>query len=130
MADAPISLQNNTLQPDIYLNKKDVNESHKTLGVFKSICGNQDDHMKFLQQKSRHIINSIQVGQINRRQARMAYNSNYLPAMLYSLAAMNFEESDLYNVQKYALFKFLQWTDCKTRFWDDTQENRIRKREA
>jgi hypothetical protein len=46
----------------------------------------------------------------------MAYNSNYLPAMLYSLMAMNIDEDELYEVQKRALFKFLQLTGFEGRF--------------
>jgi hypothetical protein len=91
-----------------FIDQKNVNESHKTLGVFKSICGNDDDNLRALENKSDTIIARLRCGQLNRRQARMAYNCNYLPAMLYSLPAVCLNEKKLSKIQRRVIGKFLQ----------------------
>jgi hypothetical protein len=86
------------------------------LGVYKSICGKESDHLKHLQEKSNNIVASVWSGQLNRRQSWLAYNCNYIPAMVNSLPAMCLSEPQLYKVQSKATCKFLQLNGFDERF--------------
>ena len=48
-----------------FIYQREVTESHKTLGVFKSICGNQDDHMKFFFTTKESSHNKFNTGRTN-----------------------------------------------------------------
>jgi hypothetical protein len=91
-----------------YINQKEITESHRTLGAHKSIWGNEEDHVQALLEKSNNIIARLRCGQLNRRQARMAYNCNYIPAMVYSLPAMKLSKKQLYSILVKVIGKFLQ----------------------
>jgi hypothetical protein len=110
-----INIRDNSASPE-YIQQKEVEESHRTLGVHKSICGREDDHLKVLTEKSNNIIARVWSGQLNRRQARMAYNCNYIPAMVYSLPATCLSEKKLYSVICKAICKFLQIHGYEERF--------------
>jgi hypothetical protein len=77
-----------------YILQKEVTESHKTLGVFKTFSGTEEDHVTSLKTKSDNIITRLWSGQINRRQDKLAYNCNYIPAMVYSLPATRLTENN------------------------------------
>jgi hypothetical protein len=103
-------------KPPEYIKQRDVSESHKTLGAFKTICGKEADHLKYLHEKSNNIIARLRSGQLNRRQAKMAYNVNYIPAILYSLSAMCLTEAQLSKIQQSSLGKFLQIMGFEEKF--------------
>jgi hypothetical protein len=86
------------------------------LGVYKSLSGNETDHIVFLKDKSDQIAVSITQGQFNQRQAKLAYNTSYIPSLLYSLPAVNLSESTLYKIQQKALAKFLQLLGYEEKF--------------
>jgi hypothetical protein len=88
-----ISLNDDNTNP-IYLTKKDVSESHKTLGAWKCIDGNESDHIQQLERKSTNLGNLVFHGQLTRSQARLAHNMIYIPSMLYSLPAMSLDEEE------------------------------------
>jgi hypothetical protein len=90
------------------LKQKDVDESHKTLGAFKPLFGNENDQIKYLQEKSDQLAVRAKQGQLNRRQARRAYSSYYIPAMIYSMASSNLNKTQLQDIQRRATTYFLQ----------------------
>jgi hypothetical protein len=64
--------------------QKEVDAAHKTLGVYKTIIGHENDHLQYLQEKSDTYAVKAATARLSRRQARVAYSSMYMPAMLYS----------------------------------------------
>jgi hypothetical protein len=75
-----ISLNKESEQP-VYLEKREVTCSHKTLGTLKCIVGIEDDHIKYFQKKSNNFAQMTISSQFNRRQSRRAFNSCYILAM-------------------------------------------------
>jgi hypothetical protein len=47
-----ISLNQNDNKP-VFLEQKEINKSHKTLGTYKNMMGNEEEHMIFMKEKSR-----------------------------------------------------------------------------
>jgi hypothetical protein len=72
---------------DQELHQKDISHSHKTLGVFKSILGDDHDHYVYLLEKNNRLASVIANGQVSRQQAQLAYNTSYISSMTYSLPA-------------------------------------------
>jgi hypothetical protein len=67
----PIGFDKINIRPDNALPElikpKDVSESHQTLGAYKSICGKEDNHLQYLQEKSDNIlIARLRCGHLNR----------------------------------------------------------------
>jgi Reverse transcriptase (RNA-dependent DNA polymerase) len=100
----------------IYLDKeskigviqKEVFASHKTLGTYKCMNGNESDHYKYLYKKSEKFGYQAINGQLNKRQARMAYKTTYITSMLYSLPAMSLSEADTNTLQQPGIQSFLR----------------------
>jgi hypothetical protein len=61
-------------QPPQFITQRDIIDSHKTLGAYKTINGNEIDHIQYLHNKSDTMIDLLGNGQLNRQQARIAYN--------------------------------------------------------
>jgi hypothetical protein len=80
------------------------------------MCGNDTDHIQYLLNKSNDLITLLGSGQMNRRQAKIAYNSNYIPALLYSTPAMSIKEAAYYKVVMKALARFLQLMGIEKNF--------------
>jgi hypothetical protein len=98
------------------IQQRDIYECHKTLGAFKSICGDETVHIQALMQKSDEIIAALGTGQLNRRQARIAYNCHYIPAILYSTTAMSIQQKSYHRVTMKALGRFLQLMGVEKNF--------------
>jgi hypothetical protein len=86
---------------------KEVDEAHKTLGVWKTITGDESEHYKVLKEKSDKFALLASSSGLTRRQARVAYSMIYCPSMTYSLVATNLSETQLDNIQRLAVDKFL-----------------------
>jgi hypothetical protein len=102
-----LSLRNLSGEP-VTIQQKEVVESHKTLGTYKCINGDETEHIKQLNKKSTNLGNLVFSGQLNGRQALLAHNMVYIPSMLYSLPAMCISEEETYSIQQKANTKFLQ----------------------
>jgi hypothetical protein len=76
--------------------------SHKTLGAMKNITGNKQDHYQYLLKRSDAIAEKVLKAQFNKRQARIAYYSCYVPAMQYSLAATTLTEQQRNKIKIYS----------------------------
>jgi hypothetical protein len=61
-----------------------------------------------LLKKSNTFATIIAQGQVNRRQALLAYNTIYISSMSYSLPSTCFTQKQLIDLQKGAIGKFLQ----------------------
>jgi hypothetical protein len=105
--ECPITITTSTgiTQP---IQQRNITESHKTLGVFKSISGNENDHFEYLLKKSNQYGAMVCTSQFNRRQTKTAYCMNYIPALAYSLASMCLSEDKLNKIQSQAIGNFLQ----------------------
>jgi Reverse transcriptase (RNA-dependent DNA polymerase) len=98
------------------LHQRNVEECHKTLGVYKALSGNEKEHVAYLKDKSNQIALAITSGQLNQRQAKLAYNTSYIPSLLYSLPAVSLSENTVYTIQQKALAKFLQLIGFEEKF--------------
>jgi hypothetical protein len=90
------------------LEQREISTSHKTLGAYKCIDGNEDDHKKYLDKKSEDIGHLALNGQLNKRQAKMAYRSVYIPSMVYTLPAMSLTEEETNRIQQPAIQRFIR----------------------
>jgi hypothetical protein len=99
-----------------YLQQREVSKSHKTLGTYKCMNGDESDHITFLKTKSDEIAANASNGKFNRKQANLAYSTSYIPSMIYSLPAMCLKEKTIYDIQKRALYIFLQLIGYEGKF--------------
>jgi hypothetical protein len=74
------------------IKQRDVQISYKTLGTYKYLIREENSHIGFLRKKSDNMGELVLKSQFNRRQARVAYNSCYIPAILYSLTAVSLNQ--------------------------------------
>lgn len=89
---APITIPVSNDGDRIVILQKELSEAQKTLGTWKTIIGDETRHIKYLQDKSDGYALKVLHAHMNRRQARLAYATIYIPAMMYSLPAMNLYE--------------------------------------
>jgi hypothetical protein len=83
------------------LEQKEVSTSHKTLGTYKCIYGEEKEQFRILSDKSNQISE-----QLNRKQSWLAYKCFYIPAMTYSLTAVSITEQQLTKIQQKATTNF------------------------
>jgi hypothetical protein len=82
-------------------------KSQKLLGVMRNPMGNQQDEIEQLKTKSNAIATKININAITSVQAKMAYESFYLPAMRYSLPITSINQMDFESIQQRATLSFL-----------------------
>jgi hypothetical protein len=102
-----ITVNDSETGEDIEIRQSEVDQSHRTLGVWKTMVGDESDHRGVLQERSDQMGGILGTANITRHQARVAYNSIYTPMMTYSLPACSFKETELDNLQTFAIGKFL-----------------------
>jgi hypothetical protein len=76
--------------------------SQKLLGVMRNPIGNQQDEIQQLKEKSNRIATQINSHALSRVEAKMAYESFYIPAMRYSLSITAINQMDFESIQKNA----------------------------
>jgi hypothetical protein len=96
-------LQNKPQQIELIHSEK----SQKLLGVMRNPIGNQQDEISRLKDKSNSIATKVNLNAITSQQAKMAYESFYIPAMRYSLAITSINQMDFDIIQKKATTSFL-----------------------
>lgn len=111
-----ITLPSDSKVKEIIITQKEVTEAHKTLGTMKTIIGNEESHKAFLMKKSNAFATKVLHANMPRCQAKLAYNTIYIPAMLYSLPATNLSEKDLDEIQSRATGRFLSATGFEKGF--------------
>jgi hypothetical protein len=82
-------------------------KSQKLLGVMKNPIGNQQDEIQRLKTKSNRLATQINMHAISTKEAKLAYESFYLPAMRYSLAITSINQIDFESIQKTATASML-----------------------
>jgi hypothetical protein len=82
-------------------------KSQKLLGVMRNPIGNQQDEIERMRDKSNAIATKINLNAITTMQAKMAYESFYIPAMRYSLSITSINQMDFDLIQKRATLSFL-----------------------
>jgi hypothetical protein len=102
-----ISLTENNANT-VQLHQKEIYTSHKTLGTMKNMTGDESAHIKFMTEKSNKFEVATKHSQFNRRQSRMAYNSCYIPALLYSLTVVSITEKQTNEIQQKTQTKILK----------------------
>jgi hypothetical protein len=91
----------------IPITQKEVNKSHKTLGVYKAIDGNELEQITQLKIKSEAFGRKVQKASLSRKQANMAYKMVYIPSLKYGLPACSLTLDNINYIQNSALDKFL-----------------------
>jgi hypothetical protein len=82
-------------------------KSQKLLGVMKNPIGNQQDEIQRLRTKSNRLATQINTHALSTKEAKLAYESFYLPAMRYSLAITSINQIDFESIQKQAIASLL-----------------------
>lgn len=77
-------------------------QSQKLLGVMRNPIGNQQDEIYRLQQKSNRLATLINLNALSATEAKMAYESFYIPAMRYSLPVTSINQMDFETIQQKA----------------------------
>jgi hypothetical protein len=103
----PIQIHDKMTNKVVSIEQKDVRDAHRTLGVYKLVLGNEVCHYDYLLEKSNRYAHTTATAHLSQRQARIAYSSMYMPAMLYSLTAMTYSNAELTKLQCKAVDKFL-----------------------
>ena len=106
--EAPqIEIKDTNSSMQVKINHKESNESHKSLGCYKSIQGNQDQQVKYLKNRSNKYANAMKNGKLTRKQARMSYKTIFIPSVKYSLPACSLTGADIDHIQKFAIENFV-----------------------
>jgi hypothetical protein len=84
-----------------------TNTSQKLLGVMKNPMGDQQDEIIRLKLKSDNYARRINSNAISRSDARLAYETFYLPAIRYSLNITSINQIDMETIQSKATAAFL-----------------------
>jgi hypothetical protein len=106
-AGVPISIQETGEEDRTTIKHLNCATAHKTLGLQKTIKGNQDKQLEQLSEKSEEISQAIATSSVTRIQATTSWNSIYIPAVAYPLVATHFQEKDLNRIENKALMAFL-----------------------
>lgn len=81
--------------------------AHKTLGVWKSMIGNDSTHVNHLKTRSVNMSSIVATSGLRPYQADVALRMIYTPAMTYSLLAVNISEKILNKIQAKSLKSFI-----------------------
>jgi hypothetical protein len=84
----------------------DCNTAHRTLGVFKTITGNQKEQERQTRVKSETICRAVGATNFTRQQATTAWNSIYIPGVTYPFVATYLEENTLLKIENKAIMTF------------------------
>jgi hypothetical protein len=109
---APDALNRKITVHDINGNPKEIKQLHtetsqKLLGVMRNPIGNQQDEIARLRTKSNNLATKINSSALSTLQAKMMYESFYLPAMRYSLAITSINQMDFDTIQSKAMSSLL-----------------------
>ena len=92
---------------EIYIQQKECQCHHKTLGVYKNILGDDTYQYRELLKKSNNMAQIASGAKMSKHQARVAFHMIYLPTINYSLPACSFTLQQTESIQAKALENFL-----------------------
>ena len=81
----------------------DAQQSHLTLGVWKSLSGNLDKQFEHLRSKSSKWTNAMAIANLTRDEAYMSFTRIYIPSLRYGLGTCYFPPSALLRIQRPAV---------------------------
>jgi hypothetical protein len=73
----PITVFDQETKDDIVITRKEVTQSHRTLGAWKTMIGDDSDHLQVITERSNNMACKIASSRLTRHQARVAYFSIY-----------------------------------------------------
>ena len=85
----------------------DCDEAHRTLGIYKTITGNQQEQKKQTSQKSETISRAVGASHFTRKQAKTAWNAIYIPGVTYPSVATYLKQKELEKIENRAITVFL-----------------------
>jgi hypothetical protein len=108
----PEEISENIMATDIHgrttnITKLATDVSQKLLGVMKNPMSNQQDEVNRLLTKSNSMAIKINSHAMTHTEARIAYETFYIPAMRYSLSTTSMNQTDLEHIQKKAVVSIL-----------------------
>jgi ribonuclease HI len=84
-----------------------IDVGQKTLGVMKTPSGLQMPEIGRLKEKSDSIARRVNLSHLTRSEARLAYETTYIPSMRYSLTTTAINQLDMETIQQKATSAFL-----------------------
>ena len=103
----PVTIIDPDNQQIVTIKQKEVDCPHQTLGVHKTIIGDDTKQFMELKQKALHISQLVGVSQMTRHQARTSFHSIYLMSITYSFPACSLSEKQMQQIQAKPLEHFL-----------------------
>jgi hypothetical protein len=113
----PMATSNDALGVEIKIRQRDeslvkiqqlsIKDGQKILGVMKCPSGSQAPEIERLKAKSDGIARRMTMSSLTRSEARLAYETSYLPAMRYSLTTTSIHQTDMEKIQQKATAAFL-----------------------
>lgn len=85
------------------IESKPPQEAHKTLGVWKTMIGDDSTHIQTLKKQSENMATIVGTSGMHPYQAEVSVRKIYTPAMGYSLPAVNIKEAVLDKIQNKAM---------------------------
>ena len=85
----------------------DCNTAHRTLGLYKTLTGDQKEQIKQTKTKSETISRAIGAAHFTRKQAKTAWNAIYITGVTYPFVATYLEENELVKIENSAIVNFL-----------------------
>ena len=107
-SDQVLQIKSATSEEPQTVQRKEVSEPHKTLGVWMSPTGNDTAQFQHLQIESTMIATLIASSCLSKPEAYLAYMTSWVPAMTYSLSTTTMKEEELRSIQSQATAHFLQ----------------------
>jgi hypothetical protein len=113
----PYAIPKDELGVDIKIRQRDdsimtipqlsIEDGQKSLGVMKCPSGSQAPEINRLRDKCDGIARRVAFGSLSRIEARLAYETSYIPAMRYSLMTTAIHQLDMEKIQQKATAAFL-----------------------
>jgi hypothetical protein len=102
-AGVTIAIQEKGKDQPTEINHNDCNTAHQTLGVYKTITGNQSEQKKQISEKSETISRAVGAANFTRNQTKTAWNTMYIPGVTYPSVATYLEERELVKIENKAI---------------------------
>jgi hypothetical protein len=101
-----ISIPHTERNIEVFIQQKETNEAHKTLGCYKCIIRNEDTAIIYLTTRRNVLANMIKNYSLTNRQATLAYNLVYISLLKYGLPSNSLSYQQITKIHFYAVDKF------------------------
>jgi hypothetical protein len=103
----PICLTSGLSLEQVAIAQKDVQEAHKTSGVFLAPSGQETAQIQYLQLLSNRIAALVLSSNLSKAESLLSYKTSWFPSVGYSLGVTAIEELPLKTIQSMATCSFL-----------------------